>query len=418
MSTVRRTIAVYDYNTHGHHPSYLALMTMLLLRLDCDVWLMCDKPEIVLQSLTLSEEEESLRERITVFPVVPPDVAQGKVLRNLRMGLDSWRNAARDINAAINQTGHEPDLTFFLSASDFSRGLIRKAQVDRIFPRPWGALMIHLILPFLHEPRGIINKLLMSLQYHRPKFYQSLDIFNSRHCRFFLTLQEDCLSYLQNILPGKAHFFPDISSEAYTTENPVFNEIRQKAGGRKIISLVGNQNERKGTFMLLELAERCRDRDWFFLFAGKDDYVRGRASEQSLVETIHRNKEQYENCYLYIDKIEERVFNGLFAISDLLFVMYKDFPYSSNILTKAALHHKFVISSPKLVGQRTSAYRMGKVCPFNDIPTCIQAIEDIFAGAIQDPDFDGFYARNSLGGASRLLEKLIRAPSDNTRISD
>lgn len=418
MADSRKTIVVYDYNTHGHHPSYLALMTMLLLRLDCDVWLMCGNQETVLQSLTLTDDEQHLRSRITCFPVQAPRVARGVVLRNLRMGLESWQNAARDVARACERTGKQPDFTFFLSASDFSRGLIRKEQVDRIYPRPWGALMIHLILPFLHHPQGLLNRLLMALQYHRPKYYQSLDIYNSGHCRFFLTLQEDCLTYLQQIMPGKAHVFPDISSEQYRTDLPVFDDIKAKANGRKIITLVGNQNARKGTFMLLDLARRCGDRDWFFLFAGKDDYVRGRKSEQSLVAQIQADKERYENCYLFIDKIDERVFNGLFVISDLIFVMYKDFPYSSNILTKAALFGKPVISSPHLVGARTKEFSLGKEVAFGDIDGCLAAIAEVFAGAMPHANFEGFYARNSLQSASRLLRQLILSPQADTGITD
>ncbi|MBZ0167499.1 MAG: hypothetical protein K8I00_11890, partial [Candidatus Omnitrophica bacterium] len=285
-----KTVILYDYNSHGHHIAYQALIAKLLLQNGYRVWLFCGKPDAVMDTLLLKDDELHLKDRVEGFPIEAPAVARGIVFRNLCMGWTSWRQAARQIESISTKKGCRAHFTLFLSAADFSRGFLTRQFVERIYPHPWGALMIHLQLPHLFSSGSFMQTIARGLQCHRRWYYQPLDIYNAAHCQCFLTLQEDCLDKLHEYIPGKAFLFPDISSQEYTVDAPVFKSILDKAGGRKIISLIGNQNYRKGTFVLLEIARRCSNRDWFFLWAGKDDYQRGNKKAQSLVQRVQTDQ--------------------------------------------------------------------------------------------------------------------------------
>ena len=68
MTADCKTIALYDSNHHGHHPTYQKLITKMLLENGYTVWLVCSGVEEVIQWLKDHCTADMLRQ-LTYLPV-------------------------------------------------------------------------------------------------------------------------------------------------------------------------------------------------------------------------------------------------------------------------------------------------------------------------------------------------------------
>lgn len=409
MTIPCKIIAVYDFNDHGHHASYLAVITQILLVNGHEVWLFTKNPEIIKKQIQDPNVLPAVRTHLKCFSIEMPWIARGKVLRNLFMGRVCWRQATRNIKAVVRQVNRPPDLVLFLSLADFSRGILTKTYVQKVFPYLWAGLMVHVRLPNIIPSTGLVEHVINFLQHHRRWLFHSLNIYNVSSCLFFLTLQENCIAQLKEIICKPVHRFPDMSFEQTLDNHPLIEDIKNCARGRKIICLPGNQNERKGTYLLLKIARQYADKDWFFVFAGNEDYSRNQWHQKQLQKHISECR-HLDNCYFHMNQINEpALFNALFAMSDIIFAVYRDFPFSSNVLTKAALFNKPVITAGHLMGERVKNYRLGLCCDFDDPKNCRDAIRKILAGEPGNPNYAKYYELHSYRFTEELLLDLVNS---------
>ncbi|NEO27907.1 MAG: glycosyltransferase family 1 protein, partial [Kamptonema sp. SIO4C4] len=98
-------------------------------------------------------------------------------------------------------------------------------------------------------------------------------------------------------------------------------------------------------------------------------------------------------------------FNGLIASFDILFIAYEDYPYSSNILTKASFLSKPVIVSEGFrLGERVKNYNLGVTIPERNPTKAREAIHYLCKQIDQNlqqlkPEFSVY---NSLHSQDRL----------------
>ena len=147
--------------------------------------------------------------------------------------------------------------------------------------------------------------------------------------------------------------FPDFADlSAPATNYPLLQKLKEKARGRKVISLLGSINFRKGIKLLLESIPLLPKDEYFFLIAGKSSLT---AQQENDLRAFGESR---NNCLFSLEKIpDESCFNALIAESDLIFAAYKQFTGSSNLLTKAAAFRKPVIVSRGLcMGRRVEQY--------------------------------------------------------------
>lgn len=108
------------------------------------------------------------------------------------------------------------------------------------------------------------------------------------------------------------------------------------------------------------------------------------------------------NCFLHFGRIpDEPQFNALVNECDVLFVVYEDFPYSSNMLTKAAIFKKTVVASETFcIGERVRKFELGLTIPEGDVAKCIEALHHLCSPEsnthLLNPDFEGYQRLNSL----------------------
>lgn len=383
MNDNDKTIALFDSNHHGHHPTYQRLITKLLLENGYAVWLVCSGAEEVIQWLKANCTPDVLK-HLTYSPVSA--VPLGNILGKRFWGMRNWKNAARCIQRLEITKGVKPDLVFFLKVDDFVKGLLTGKWVDRVFPYYWSGIYIHLRCPKRYK-----------FAFFRKRFYQPFAAFASSRCRRIAILQEDAVDLFRSNTSKPVDIFPDVTDESPPTAHPLTEAILQKARGRKVIGLIGGQDRRKGSFLLFEIARRCRHKnDWFFLFCGKMNYAKSDQEIESLKEIIG-DQGAWENCFFHFEHMpEESHFNAVVDICDIIFAVYRDFPFSSNIMTKAALFGKpMVVSAGKLMAHRLNKFGLGTSCEPGNINACIDAIEKAIDSPPPLKNYRNYFDRHS-----------------------
>ena len=192
--------------------------------------------------------------------------------------------------------------------------------------------------------------------------------------------------------------FPDFADlSAPATNYPLLQKLKEKARGRKVISLLGSINFRKGIKLLLESIPLLPKDEYFFLIAGKSSLT---AQQENDLRAFGESR---NNCLFSLEKIpDESCFNALIAESDLIFAAYKQFTGSSNLLTKAAAFRKPVIVSRGLcMGRRVEQYGTGQTTGEDNAGECSAAIRSLCTETRMDTQAFARYAHE------HEVEKLI-----------
>jgi hypothetical protein len=90
--------------------------------------------------------------------------------------------------------------------------------------------------------------------------------------------------------------------------------------------------------------------------------------------------EELPNLYAHLQCLPEEIMNSVVAVSDILFAGYRDFPNSSNALTKAAVFERpILVSDGHLMGERVRNFGLGEVVPEGDVGEIAAALERMSA---------------------------------------
>lgn len=110
----------------------------------------------------------------------------------------------------------------------------------------------------------------------------------------------------------------------------------------------------------------CDQSEWFFVQMGRINVNNLTREDESALKKIQGNPP--ENLFIYPEYVkDERVFNQIISISDVIFAVYRDFSRSSNMLSKAAYFEKpILVAENCLMGQRVRRYRIGLEVDPND----------------------------------------------------
>ena len=324
-----------------------------------------------------------LPDGLMVLPV--REVPLGGVVLSRFWGFRNWRYAGRCINRLHSYLGYGPDLVVFLKIDDYTKGILTGNWIDITFPYHWTGIYIHLRFPKRHP-----------LNFFRKTCYQPFSAFRSKRCQSVATLQEDITRQFGQIIAKPVHTIPDMTDEAPPIESALTAKIKVKAGERKVIGLIGGQDRRKGSFLFLEIARRCQDRNWLFLFCGKMNYEKSDRELEQLKDIIG-DELTWNNCFFHFEHIpDERHFNAVIDTCDVLFTVYQNFPFSSNIMTKAALFRKpIVVGAGGLMAQRVKSFDLGTCCIPEDTDNCIRAIEAALERTVSGSSYAKYFSLHS-----------------------
>lgn len=382
-----KTIALFDNCRDGHHLTYLRLFSQALLEMDYVVMTFCQEPDEVSQWIKLNCPEQAqhfytFKVQETQVPVLP---ILGQLPRTFVV-LAQWLYAAKIIQKAASEIKHSPDLVFFAWLDNYLSYYLTHSIIDRIFPYKWSGL--YFTPPYLRFGQRVLPILRIPLTPYT--------IAKSPHCCGIALLDEKETKKVQAQIKTPVITFPDVTDESLPDINyTIVKQIREKAGDRKIIGLLGGLTKRKGLLTLLEAAQRSVKENYFFVFAGQLYDYELLPEEATKVGNIV--KANPPNCFFHFVRIpDEAQFNAVIDACDILFAAYEDFPYSSNILTKAAVFEKPVIVTDGFcMGERVKAFRLGLSIPEGNVDKCIEAIhclsKDLNLNAHDlKPDFEGY----------------------------
>ena len=189
-------------------------------------------------------------------------------------------------------------------------------------------------------------------------------------------LDESALAaYTEQITNKKFVFLPDITEVGLpTNRSPFAQKVLNAAKCRKIVFLGGSVGRQKNLSNWLELVSIADSSEWFFLQVGRIHHTSLTAEDRSALGRVLGT--QPENlCVLADYLVDERDFNEIISISDVIFAVYRDFSRSSNMLAKAAYFQKpILVAQGHLMDVRVTKYGIGQSVGQDSVPAMLQAL--------------------------------------------
>ena len=397
-----KTIVLLDPHRIGHHLMYLRLFSKILLELGHSVIAFCPEPENLTQWISVHCSEQAANLHVFQMQEIAP--AEIPLLGRLPQPFNvvaRWRQAAATVKIVRARLGRDPDLVLIGWLDAYLSSYLPPWLLDRIFSYPWAGLYFKARLPF------------GSLALQKQGWGNFHTALNTRHCCGVGVLDEEIERMLQHQSYSPIITFPDITDESEPDRSfALVQQLQQQAQGRKIIGLFGALSKRKGLLTLLEVARRSQAQPWLFAFVGKLSIYGLSTEEQAQIHAIVQA--QPENCFFHLELIpDEPQYNALVETCDILFAAYEDFPYSSNMLTKAALFKKPVIASEEFcVGERVRQFRLGYTIPQGNVDQCIEALHNLSQELDLDlinlqPDFGGYRQHHSVDQVRISLQEIL-----------
>lgn len=248
----------------------------------------------------------------------------------------------------------KPDLIFFACLDDMLPTLTPQWLFKALLPYSWSGLLVQSALPPYKSGMPDIRPFL-----------------RSQNCVGIGVLNEFSIDSLKVFQPHIL-LFPDFADLSLpNTDYLLWQKLREKAKGRKVVSLLGSINYRKGIELLLATIPLLPENEYFFLIAGKSSLT---AQQEKGLQEFAQSR---NNCLFSLDKIpDESCFNALISASNLIFAAYRQFTGSSNLLTKAAAFSKpVIVSRGACMGWRVETYQTGRVVGEDNIEECRTAIQ-------------------------------------------
>ncbi|MEG1585426.1 MAG: hypothetical protein RR346_00970, partial [Bacteroidales bacterium] len=373
--------AIIDCSVSGHRETYYKQFARTLHDAGHDVVLIAPQNEGLPADISFV--------KINHKPELPlseckPLQKKMRILHNALIRIENLIS----LKAQLSQIN--PDFLFFACLDDMLPVLNGSAWMDRLIPFRWSGLLVQAALPPYCKFRPDVRPAL-----------------KSKNCTGVGTLNEYATKSLSSFQQRLVVFpdFADISAPAPNYQ--LAQQLRLRAKGRKIISLLGSIHPRKGIERYLRCCELLDADQYFFLIAGKPS-LSARLSDQ-----LKKFEEDHPNCLFSLDRIpDEPSFNALVNESDLIFAVYNNFSGSSNLLTKAAAFHKPVLVGESLcMSRRVQAYGIGISIADNDDQQCADSIRKLcYEKPISRSLFDQYIADHNANRLNTCFDRLILQP--------
>ena len=396
---VLKTIALIDNHLGGHHLTYLKLYTKALLDLGCRVMTFSREPNAVKNWITTNYPQ--FIQQIQTFAIGGTEIPKFPVIGKLPQPiaiLDRWRRAAVAVQEHSETIGWHPDLVFFNWLDSYLSHYLSPFLIDRVFPYPWAGLYFQVgDLRFQTHTLPIFNRSLIHY-----------GVANSSRCQGLGILDETWHESIQKHLKSQVISFPDITDEVSPDTNySIAEQVRDKAGKRQIIGLIGSLSRRKGILTLLEAAQKSLEENWLFVFTGQLSEEGFSKTELNYLNSLIHTPPK--NCFFYLKHIpDEPQFNALIETFDILFCAYENYPYSSNILTKAAVFKKPVIVSQGFcMAERVKKFKLGITIPEGDAFECREAIQSLCTLPDYKFGFETFKSWHSSYQISKVFKEIL-----------
>jgi glycosyltransferase involved in cell wall biosynthesis len=396
-----KTLVLIDMHLGGHHLMYLRLFSKILLELGCQVIVF--NPEVDALSTWLLANAPDSFSQFRGYAIQEFWFWQLSPLKRLPQPfhvLARWYQARTLVGFASKEVGVPIDFVFFNWLDDYLSRYLNAGLIQAVFPFNWSGIWF---LPRLSPP--VISATVKARNQN-----QLCPALNAKYCRGVGVLDEKIACQLQPKIAAPTICFPDITDAAAPDLTyPVVVQLQNYRAGRTIIGLIGSLHKRKGFLTLLETALRAVNENWVFAFIGQLALHSFTEAERAHIQEAIRSAPQ--NCFFYLENIpDEPQFNAVIQSCDILFAAYENFPYSSNILTKAAIFKKPIIATQGFcMGERVTKFAMGETIPEGNATDCQAAIQKMTLNpqSPKQPNFELYLQDHSLERAKKCWQELL-----------
>ena len=321
----RPLVCLVDSRDDGHHPMYAAVYADVLRELGCDVWLAASARLIA--AMPPCADTIDAAGSLAMKPWEPPGPPAVGSIRSETLAARRWDSLGGLLGQASRDTGRYPDLVLLLWFDDFIAEILPRRAVESRIRCPFAGLWFQ---PPPQRPRTWREAAKRLLRAGR-----RYPVLRSRQCVGVLLLDASDSGHLPRFGRPPLLEVPEVSvSRLPEAEPALVTDIRRRAAGRSIFSLVGSLEGRKGLRPFLEAADVAHVDEWFFVMAGK---LQRHTLDPETIRLLDRLTAGRDPRVLLIDGwLEEEVLNAIVACSSLVHVYYYDWLYSSNMVCKAA----------------------------------------------------------------------------------
>jgi glycosyltransferase involved in cell wall biosynthesis len=318
-----------------------------------------------------------------------------------RFAIANWRSLSAAMAQAESETS-TIDFAFILWLDPFLATFLPGVLVDIVFRRPWAGLYLQ---PFTFRIRQSRRWLLLG------KVFPRYGPVYARKCRAILTFDEYIAPAMAAATNKPVLALPDVcDASAPDQDCKLAKLIKEKSGGKLVCGLIGVLSKRKGVMTLIEAAKALPP-GWFFVFAGGFSETEFSTTELSSIKEFARSEPV--NCICWFNFLpNEAFFNAVVSACDVLYANYPRFPYSSGIVSKAALFKKPVIVSDRfLLSERVAHFKLGWLLPEENVSALVDLLAHSDRQAVMSKQrsarFDDYNAEHSELRLNSVLDELL-----------
>ncbi len=397
-----KSIAIVELIQGGHHDSYVHLYSRLFLEAGCKVTAFFPEPGGIQHWVRKFCGEFSSEFGAAQIRRPADAMVNIRLVSPLLATMRRWEIISQTLSRHADEKGIEFDFVFF----NFLDNLLLPFPLSKIalahFPWEWGGIFLQPAHLYRWKPSQKPVRRRMDL----------FDVFRTPRCRLVGSLEEDIIDDLGlRISQDRLRVFPDVIDTMLPRKESVLaRSIKERAQGRKVIAYFGKFRREKSpvSFMDLALSEGM-DQFCFLLFGAiaEEKFTPG---ELSRIRSFITSPPAH--CFVHLEAREqnEEQYNELIKLCDIVFAVYRDYPHSSNTITKAAYFRKLlVVSKGYCIAERVKKYRMGIAVDQNDTGACRAALEEIankYDALVDRADFSGYFCEHSAEKALSIIKDV------------
>ena len=405
----KRVIALVDWYWGGHHADYFVNYAVTIAKGGYRVLPLCSDPGDFTRRLAvvLSENDNvnlatSITEPLKLDHPRPSKIRPARY-RGLHKAWHRFGKLGKRLRKWESSEGEKIENVFFSCIYDQDFEYFRK--VEKIFGFPWSGLYLNSRSFRIHGTRMPYTTVMPCPE----------KIFSSELMRSAAVLDEGAVAPMGKIAGGKPIVLMPDFTNAYLPnprdeESGLANKILNFAQRRPVISLMGHLTSTKRIEEFTAARQHESMRDVFFFLGGEVTW-----SELGESLRIEMNKVwgNAGNVFAHLCSLTDAQINAVMSISDVIYAAYRDFPNSSNILTKTAFLKKpIIVSDGYVMAERVREYELGEVVTEGNVDKIVETINSMLVDGYADElnararweDYQAVHSRDRL---PKCFEQLL-----------
>jgi hypothetical protein len=322
-----------------------------------------------------------------------------------------WASLGQCLDVASRSHGRYPDAVIHLYLDSFISEMFPRQVAETSIRCPFAGLWFKPSQPLTWSIRDVAKRVIRAGRRYR--------LLRSQRLLALLLLDTVGQDHLAASGRPRLIAVPEFTTTTLpSTESPLVAEIRHRAAGRRIYSLVGSLEGRKGIKAFLRAAAAAPPDEWLFVMVGKA--VPDTFDQET--KTLLRNLSDASEARLLVEDrwLDEPELNAVVANSGLLHVCYEEWPYSSNMLCKSTAYGVPAVGCNEgYIGRAIRSYGLGvAVASGEELPGLFVPgfADQIGSLRVSSPFRDGCRRYAEANNPTMLVEAM-RPLMDSIRIS-